>query len=683
MEKNTKKKKVGFFGKSRAYKIATVIIALYLGVSAASLSYSNVLYRIDEALTNTLYKYNPFEKADERITIIAIDEESKGLYGDNNIWSRSKYAEIVDILSNGGATVIGLDVNLSREGVDQEGDLALVEACKKAGNVVVPINTTFEGMDTEVVFEDMQSVEEDTLAGEKKAQTFESNPFAFKNPSPIRFDENMMDMEVQVEYPYSQLCEVTTLGAVNAIQKSVDGTIRNAALSIEYIGDVQDSFAVAVYKIFQESNHKEYELPEIDEDGLFGFNSLWNTDSFHRISYSHLLDGDYDTSWIDGKMVLVGEYDEIPYSNPREFLESKISYQEVMVDASILQAIISNRIVVDIDPLFQALFYGITITIFYILFASRKRLLAFAGQLCWGVVIFSIAFSLNIQGYRFMLLIPLLFAMMSTMVFLLQHMFMQFFERKRMEATLKMYVDSKVVDQLEEVSPFALTSVSERKHIAVLFVDIRGFTTMSEQLEPEQVVAVLNEYFTLVYASIQAWNGTLDKFIGDAAMAIFNAPKDDEDYIFHAVCAADDIQKGFESITARYKEKYGKEIHVGVGINCGEAIVGNIGCLRRMDYTAIGDTVNTASRLESKAAADQILISEEVNEVIADRAKTEYIGALALKGKSQEVKAYGVLEIEKPKAPNAKARKEFINEARLLYSKVGSNLQISELRSKI
>lgn len=678
MARTEEKKKEGYFLKSKVRRITTVIIAVYLGISAASLSYTRVFFRADEALTNALYKYNPLERGDKRITIITIDEETKALYGDNNEWSREKYADLVDILSADGAAVIGLDVNLSGE-KDKAGDDALVTACEKAGNVVVPMNASFRQFDVENDQEELKRDEE----FEGMEVSLESGSSEFKTPAPVAPDEIMGQMEVHIEYPYADLCDVVSMGVVNALQQSVDGTIRNAALSVRYIGEEYDAFAVSVYKIFQEANGEEFKLPKLDEEGMFGFNALWNTESYQKISYSQLISGSYDPELIAGKMVLVGEYDPISYSNPKDFFDARFLYQEVMVDASILQALIRDKVVVEVEPLFQALFYGITITIFYILFSSRKRLLAFVGQLCWGISVFAIAFTLNMQGYRFMLLIPLVFTVVSVIIFLIQHMIMQYVERKRMEATLKMYVDSKVVDQIEDVSPFALKTVSERKNIAVLFVDIRGFTTMSEQLEPEQVVTVLNEYFTLVYASIQAWNGTLDKFIGDAAMAIFNAPKDEEDYIFHAVCAADDIQKGFVSITEKYQKLYGKEIHVGIGINAGEAIVGNIGCLRRMDYTAIGDTVNTASRLESNAASNQILVSETVKRAIEERAKVEFVGALSLKGKSQNVDAYSIEEIDKPKPPNMRARKEFINEVRLLYSKVESNIQLPEFLKKI
>lgn len=229
---------------------------------------------------------------------------------------------------------------------------------------------------------------------------------------------------------------------------------------------------------------------------------------------------------------------------------------------------------------------------------------------------------------------------------------------------------------IEQTNPFELSQLNERRNIAVLFVDIRGFTALSELLEPENVVEFLNQYFTVVYSAIEAWNGTLDKFIGDAAMAIFNAPSDLEDYEFNAVCAADDIIKGFEKIKQVFFEKYNREIDIGIGIDCGDAVVGNIGCLGRMDYTAIGDVVNTASRLESKARPGQILISNSMYKKIGQRCEASTIGNLSLKGKKQTVTTYEINRIDKPHAPNAIGRKEFLRESTLLYSKFKSNIKL-------
>ena len=162
---------------------------------------------------------------------------------------------------------------------------------------------------------------------------------------------------------------------------------------------------------------------------------------------------------------------------------------------------------------------------------------------------------------------------------------------------------------------------------------------------PEEVVEILNEYLNLTTHAIFKNKGTLDKFIGDATMAIFNAPFDLDDYVFRAVCTAMDIAKGSDTLEAKLQERFGRSVSFGIGVHCGDAVVGNIGCEYRMDFTAIGDTVNTAARLESNAARGQILISKEVYEHVKDRVDAKEIGAIPLKGKSQEVFVYQLNEI--------------------------------------
>ena len=180
-----------------------------------------------------------------------------------------------------------------------------------------------------------------------------------------------------------------------------------------------------------------------------------------------------------------------------------------------------------------------------------------------------------------------------------------------------------------------------------MFVDIRGFTPMSENLQPEQVVQILNEYLTLTTESIFKHNGMLDKFIGDATMAVFNAPFDLEDYLYEAVATAWDIKSGSDELGKKLMEQFGRTVSFGIGVNCGDAVVGNIGCEVRMDYTAIGDTVNTAARLESRAKPGQILISEALYKALEDRIEAEEVGEMELKGKSNKIMVYSVTAIEK------------------------------------
>ena len=215
-----------------------------------------------------------------------------------------------------------------------------------------------------------------------------------------------------------------------------------------------------------------------------------------------------------------------------------------------------------------------------------------------------------------------------------------------MLSTFKKYVASQVVDELAKDDNFKTRLGGEKRPVAVLFVDIRGFTPLSESLMPEQVVKILNEYLALTTASILQNNGMLDKFIGDATMAVFNAPLDLDDYVFRAVQTALDMRKGSEKLAQNLQEQFGKTVSFGIGVNCGEAVVGNIGCEFRMDYTAIGDTVNTAARLESRAKPGEILISQAVYDTVKDRILAEEVGPMELKGKSNTVMVYRVLDVK-------------------------------------
>ena len=223
-----------------------------------------------------------------------------------------------------------------------------------------------------------------------------------------------------------------------------------------------------------------------------------------------------------------------------------------------------------------------------------------------------------------------------------------------MASAFRKYVAPQVVDDIMKTGEYKIELGGETRDIAVLFVDIRGFTPLSESLKPEQVVEILNEYLNLTTKSIFKNSGTLDKFIGDATMAVFNAPFALEDYEMQALRTAKDIVSGAKALEESCMERFGKKVAFGVGVNCGEAVVGNIGCDFRMDYTAIGDTVNTAARLESNAKAGQVLISEYIYERVKDKGvKVAPIGEIPLKGKSKGVFVYQLIEIDGEKVGEA------------------------------
>lgn len=659
------------------YNIISLVIALVLGVSAALLSYSRLLYEADEMFTNFVYLYTPFEKADSRITIISIDDDTISEYGEYDDWSRQVLADAVNALNKNNASIIGLDVDLS--GVkDTEGDEALVEACKNAGNVVAIATANYDSSDHDNTADKAQNSpspsdaannEPGNASADKNSDSSQNNDLILSQPADSATDWSD-HKAMSISFPYHELEDVVTTGISNALQQSPDGIVRTAALSISYNDDDISSFASTIYMKYQDSLGQDYNMPNLSDDELFGFNRINDAQSYQIISLSDLLAGNADSSLIDGHITIIGSLqipDESMYYY--QYLKSDYAQQEVLTETSIIQTLLNDQSVTDVPRLAMALLTGFITALFSVILRKKKKLWHIILQfLCIAVGIF-IAMNINHMGLRVLLLVPMIFCVLAIIINLFFNLIYANFEKRRMELTLKMYVDSQVVDQISDFTPMELSSVSARKNIAVLFVDIRGFTSMSESLEPEQVVSILNEYFSVVYSSIIAWNGTLDKFIGDAAMAVFNAPNDVEDYVFNAVCAADDIQKNFEPLREKFMSEYGKEVHLGIGINSGTAIVGNIGCMGRFDYTAIGDTVNTASRLESKALPGQILISETVYAEVESRVSVDRVGALSLKGKAQTVETYQIITIDKPKAPNKLLRKGFLREQTLLYTK--------------
>lgn len=659
------------------YNIISLVIALVLGVSAALLSYSRLLYEADEMFTNFVYLYTPFEKADSRITIISIDDDTISEYGEYDDWSRQVLADAVNALNKNNASIIGLDVDLS--GVkDTEGDEALVEACKNAGNVVAIATANYDSSDHDNTADKAQNSpspsdaannEPGNASADKNSDSSQNNDLILSQPADSATDWSD-HKAMSISFPYHELEDVVTTGISNALQQSPDGIVRTAALSISYNDDDISSFASTIYMKYQDSLGQDYNMPNLSDDELFGFNRINDAQSYQIISLSDLLAGNADSSLIDGHITIIGALqipDESMYYY--QYLKSDYAQQEVLTETSIIQTLLNDQSVTDVPRLAMALLAGFITALFSVILRKKKKLWHIILQfLCIAVGIF-IAMNINHMGLRVLLLVPMIFCILAIIINLFFNLIYANFEKRRMELTLKMYVDSQVVDQISDFTPMELSSVSARRNIAVLFVDIRGFTSMSESLEPEQVVSILNEYFSVVYSSIIAWNGTLDKFIGDAAMAIFNAPNDVEDYVFNAVCAADDIQKNFEPLREKFMSEYGKEVHLGIGINNGTAIVGNIGCMGRFDYTAIGDTVNTASRLESKALPGQILISETVYAEVESRVSVNRVGALSLKGKAKAVETYQIITIDKPKAPNKLLRKGFLREQTLLYTK--------------
>ncbi len=191
-------------------------------------------------------------------------------------------------------------------------------------------------------------------------------------------------------------------------------------------------------------------------------------------------------------------------------------------------------------------------------------------------------------------------------------------------------------------SPDAVKLGGEKRQVAVLFSDIRGFTALSETMTPEEIASLLSEYFTEMVECVFRNNGTLDKFIGDAVMAQWGAPIGEPDDADRAMRAAMEMMTALDELNARWRAAGRQELAIGIGLNFGEAFAGNIGSERRLEFTVIGDTVNTASRLCSAADAGEILLSDDFRRALREPPPLNERTPIELKGKSQRIPLYCV-----------------------------------------
>lgn len=568
------------------------------------ISFYDIFYSFDSLMRDKLYQQP--RGINNKIKIIAIDDETLRELGPFGTWSRSVYAEVINKLGDMPA-VIGMDIMVFGEN-DSEGDEALKNACTESGRVV---------SGSYINYTTAYCVDE--------------------NGKPYIDHLNIADIEEPIIYDYAQT------GFVNAVPDD-DGIVRSAVLSASYDGRTYSSFAAEIYSVYCEKMGISENTPRLDENGRMWINYAGRPGDYEYIPLSAVLNGSVDTKVFKDCIVLIGAYasglqDQFSVPNSADQMYG------VEIHANIIQGLLDGKSSVPAPRAAAALLTAAVSCIAYIL--TKKLALKFSTPLTIILIIGSMILftALNSSGISFPLVYLALGVLVCYLINLIRKYVEENIEKKKITDAFKKYVAPQVVEEIAKKGGYHIRLGGENRDIAVLFVDIRGFTPMSESLEPEQVVDILNSYLNLTTNSIFANGGTLDKFIGDATMAVFNAPFDLDDYVYRAVKTAWDIVSGGNAIESKFLERYGKSVSFGVGVNCGPAVVGNIGCDFRMDYTAIGDTVNTAARLESNAKRGQVLISENVYEQVKGRITAEPIGEIPLKGKSKGVFVYSLTGI--------------------------------------
>ena len=586
-------------------KWKTALAALLAAGALTLLAGLGALEGPDRTASDAFYQNRqPF---DGDIVLVGIDQKALEEIGPFPQWGRDVIAMAVEALNESEdcrPAVIALDILYAGE-KDPDSDLWLAEAAGQYGNVIVGCAAEFGG-----------AMAEDG-----------NGEYYWDDFSILAYDE-----------PYEALRDSAVLGHINAMLDD-DGILRHHLLQLTLPdGEAVPSMALAAARMFRDYMGQDpVELPPTDSRGFWylPFTGLPG-DLYEGISVADLLSGEMPADFFADKIVFIGPYAAGLQDSYVTSIDHARQMYGVESQCNAVQALLRG------EYKQEACDAGQLVLLFFLLLA------AFAGF--WGRRVWiATALWLLLSGgwllacraaYWQGWILHVLWVPVGVTIFYVSCIAANYIraalEKRQITGTFKRYVAPEIVNEILREGTDALELGGKQVQIAVLFVDVRGFTPMSERLRPAQVVEVLNDYLTLISRCILDNGGTLDKFIGDAAMAFWGAPLPQEDFVMKAVRAAAAMAEGSKALSQQLMEKYGRTVSFGIGVHVGEAVVGNIGSPERMDYTAIGDTVNTSARLEANAPAGTIYISRAVADALEGRIRVTSLGdSIKLKGKQE------------------------------------------------
>lgn len=589
--------------KIRNRAIIVIFAAFFAGCLTLWAPFDKVEYWFCDLL------YVTEKPVDNRIKIIGIDEKSLEEMGPFSGWTRQQAADLLDAFDREHSpAVIAFDINFVGQR-DTAGDEALAVAASAFPHVVL---ASYINYGTRVLQSETGEYQIDTMYVE------------------------------DLELPYEALLNVTSHGFTNAVQ-DVDNYVRRSVLAETEDGIREWNFAWKIYDEYRKAMGEQSSEPR-QINGVYGFDYTAEPGMYEVYAYVDVMEGRCDPRVFQDGIVLVGAYAQGMMDQYMVPIARGTVMNGVEVQANHVDALLNGRTYVTADRWMQALAASLIIG-FYVWLVSRHGFLTnTVGGAALEAGIIITAKCLYKTGIYWGCFLPFALVLFTFLTHVATGYLTERVRKHKILSVFRTYMAPQVVDELGKSGNYRIELGGCDREVAVLFVDIRGFTAMSEGLSPEKTVGILNRYLGMVTEAVFKNDGTLDKFIGDAVMAVYNAPLDVEDYACKAVRTGLDIVAAVDSINAELKKEYGIEIACGVGVHSGRAVVGNIGCSYRMDYTAIGDTVNVAERLESIAKGGQVLISRDLYEQVKDRYNAVFVGSQSLKGRQEGMDVFLVEE---------------------------------------
>ncbi len=584
------------------------------------------------------------------IVIVDVDERSVSKLGSYHQWPRKYWAKMIRFLDENGVKLIGLDFIFDPDRRHPEEDREFQQAIQQCGRVVNALY--FSRADSEHF----------RYAMPEEPKGLQYQKLIRQVPEAL-FHNLIAEERLEPENPLF-LNAGLSAGFVN-LYPDPDGVLRRIPLFIRFNQHVYSAFAMQMalqalkvealdyqppYLVLKSKSGRVINVP-VDQYGQMLIRYMGGFKTFRYISFYDVLMGFVPNEFFKDKIVIFGS--SLPGLYDLRTTPLQPAYPGVEVNANVLYDILNEQFIYRLSPT----------TVFLILLVIgliTGLLLIFLRPLGSILVSAFLIFLILVAGLwflgQFSLWVPIIAPMFTViLVFATVYVYRYLFEEKdkrRIRKIFSHYVSPNVVNEILE-HPEKVKLGGERKVCTALFSDVAGFTTISEQMEPEELVALLNEYLTEMTNIVFEYHGMLDKYEGDAIMAVFGAPVEFPEHAEYACHAALKMQKRLAQLREKWKDQGRPQLRARIGINSGDMVVGNMGSETRFDYTVMGDAVNLASRLEgaNKVYGTEIMIGENTFKLVNEKFVTRPLDLLRVKGKKKPVKVYELIASREEKLP--------------------------------
>lgn len=572
------------------------------------------------------FKSRPGVQPGKEVAIIAIDEKSLKELG-RWPWPRTVMARLIDSLTSYDVKVMGFDIVFAEESQNRDEDAALARAIEKSGRVILGYFFSFgeetpgrEGRELDSFYEvktlgiGADLIRADGIVGNIDSITEEAGGFGYFNIIPdtdgaVRWDPLIINYKDRYYPPL-------------ALQ-----TLRH------YLGNPPLTLTLADYGVMA-LRIGNLSIP-VDEEGRMLVNYYGGQQTFPHYSASDIIFNRIPKERLKGKIALIGPTATGIYDMRVTPFEA--TYPGVEIHATVMDNILHKRFIT--RPQWLAIIDILAIiSIGIILGLIVPRLSALKGLLFATTVLIGYLFAnlyvFSTKGIWINAVYPAATVILTYPMIILYRYITEEREKRWIKGAFQYYVTASVMEEILK-RPEMLKLGGEEKELTVLFSDIRGFTTISETLSPEQMVSLLNEYLTSMTDIVFEHRGYLDKYIGDAIMVVYGAPVPQNDHPIQACLTAVDMMAELKRLQKKWEMEGLPFMDIGIGINTGPMVIGNMGSKSRFNYTVIGDSVNLASRLEglNKTYGTHIIISESVYRDVRDIFLCRELDTVKVKGK--------------------------------------------------